>query len=337
MEGRICHRARGETASATFRLTQKYSPGRQVKVSEHSGLEGEIEGAEQKRDSAEACPAPPQDESLEEIVSEYKPSLLTKGLVAVLRGTSIPVDTTDYSEMGSLERFFRKYIVRPITRPKDYILTPFAGFWLRVLVGGTSGGIMTEAAGYLEKELGIKETPLEYTRNNLLICLTAGAVMTLGMSGLGFSLPVLVPASAAVGPVFGSLNPLIYASDIIRRLWLYSQKKPSGPWMFEAGWWAKNRVTQYVVEPLKEYVSETLVPKLKHAYETRIVPPVEKMKRFWTERIEPQLQYFSSPFSPSFYQTFPAEHDDSKGKRESILYDYTVERINENPENPAEH
>lgn len=307
-------------------------------MSEHSGLEGEIEGAEQKRDSAElhSLLQPNEGElvlgsgdELEEIVSEYKPNLLMRGLVAVLKGTSIPVDTTDYSEMEGLERFFRKHIVRPITRPKDYLLTPFAGFWLRTLVGGTSGEIMTDAATYLEKELGIKETPLEYTRNNLICCLTVGAVTTLGLSTLGFSLPMLVPMSAAFAHTFAVVNPFLYVGDILRRLWLYSQKKPSGPWMFEAGWWAKNKVTQYVVDPLKEYVSETLVPKLKHAYETRIVPAVENVKRFWTERIEPQLQYFSNPFSPSFYLPLPAERDD--GTKESILQDYTVERLNENP------
>lgn len=303
---------------------------------EYSGLEGQIEEPEQKIGSAElqSLLQPGEvleldDNSIDEIVSEYKPNPLMKGLVAVLRDTSTPVDHIDYSEMKKLERFVRKYIIRPITKPKDYLLTPLAGFGVRVMVGSTSGDIMTEAAEYLEKELGIKETPLEYTRNNLISCLTLGVAMTLGLMGIGFTMPTIIPTSAALAPILSIVNPIAYAGDMIRRLWLYSQKKPSGPWLFEGAWWAKNKIKQYVVPPLKR------------AYDTYVAPAVDKMKQFYTEKVEPQfehLQYFNNPLNPSFYQTFPAECDEpgDAGTKESLLYDYSVKSIEENLAEPEQ-
>lgn len=280
-------------------------------MSDYSVLEEEVEEPEQKTGSAEShsllqpnegklTEALDNGKDLDEIVGEYRPNLLLKGLVAVLKGTSTPVDHTDYSQMKNLERIARKYIVRPFTRPKDYLLTPLAGSGVRVLVGATSGDLMTEAASYLEKELGIKETPLEYTRNNLIFNLTAGLVMMLGLIGIGISIPAIIPTSAALAPILSIVNPLIYTSDMTRRLWLYSQKKPSGPWLFEAIWWAKDKVKQYAVPPLRR------------AYENHVTPAVERVKQFYTENLRPKLEnlhYVSNPLNPLLYQPFPTEYD----------------------------
>ncbi len=221
-----------------------------------------------------------EERDLDELLKDYKPSWLMKGIVDILKKTHL--GEVDYSEMGVYETFVTKYVKRPTTS--------VLGFLARaVAVGGTSGDIMRNASMYLEKELGIKETPLEYTRNSLIFCGTYGLTMTAALMTGAIVMPALPFVPAVVAGYFAAVNPFIYVGDLFRRTYLYSQGKPSGPIYFEMGWWAKNQIQDHIIKPTKELYQTKIQPALSEFYDNKIAPAWDKAREWYIDNIQPKF------------------------------------------------
>ncbi len=220
---------------------------------------------------------------------EHRVSLPLRIMVGLLKRTHPVEDTADYSGMGGLERFVAQKVKRPLAEPRNRILRPALGVLVRGIVGSTSGEIQSDAASYLEKELGIKETPLEYTRTHLVMGFTYGAVyQTMLTTGL-LTIPAALALPTGLASLVAIATPIIYIADNIRRLFLYSQKKPSGPIYFEAGWWAKKQFETRVLAPAKEFYAAHVAPRLEPWYAEHIAPLVDGVKGFYEARVKPAL------------------------------------------------
>ena len=176
-------------------------------------------------------------------------------MVALLKHTRT-IDARDYSQMPLLERIVEKYLKRPM----DFLLKPLLGFYVRSWVGSTSGEVMSSAASYLEAEMGEKENPLSYTRNSLAFSLTYGLGATALISLLGVHVPRLLEFPQQLAHTIAIVNPVLYAGDLVRRLWLYSQGTPSGTIYFETGWWLRSQVRQRIVEPVRAFYRSAVQP-----------------------------------------------------------------------------
>lgn len=265
---------------------------------------------------AHDAPARAEEACLEELVDgerEHRVSLPLRIMVGLLKRTHPVEDTADYSGMGGLERFVAQKVKRPLARPADCILRPALGFLVRGIVGSTSGDIQSDAASYLEKELGIKETPLEYTRTNLVMGFTYGAVyQTMLTTGL-LTIPAALALPTGLASLVAIASPIIYIADNIRRLFLYSRKMPSGPIYFEAAWWARKQLQTRVLAPAKEFYAEHLAPRIEPWYAEHVAPLVDGargfidgVKGFYTERIVPLMDRAMGFYDEHIWPALPA-------------------------------
>ena len=211
--------------------------------------------------------------------------------------------------MGGFEGFVAQKVKRPLAEPRNRILRPVLGFLVRGIVGSTSGEIQTDAASYLEKELGIKETPLEYTRTNLVMGFTYGAVYQISLTTGLLTIPAALALPTGLASLVAIAAPIIYLADNIRRLFLYSQKKPSGPIYFEAGWWAKRQLETHAFAPAKEFYAAHVAPRLEPWYAEHIAPLVEGARGFYEARIRPALSCARDFLDEHIVPLFDRQHN----------------------------